>query len=185
MRFDQLLQSCHGFAHEPGMTEVGGLLERADMDGHEVESRLRRDPSKPYGRHVLLGTDKIEAMMATWTPRTWCAPHDHGGSIGGVRVLRGRARHRVFRIADGQLQLVREETVEEGGILRCGPTLVHQMRAEDEVLVTLHLYAGPIEFMRVYEGDRTWIVDGGCGAWVPHDQPEFLRGSEEGPRLTA
>ena len=121
--------------------------------------------------------------MATWTPQTWCAPHDHGGSVGGVRVLRGRARHRVFQIEGEVLKLIREELVEEGGILCCGPTLVHQMRSEGDVLVTLHMYAGPIDFMRVYQADRTYVVEGECGAWVPEDQPELVRQAHDGPRL--
>jgi predicted metal-dependent enzyme (double-stranded beta helix superfamily) len=175
MRFDNLLDQCRAFPDEPSLKQVGQLLETANLDEGEVGQRQVADPSRPYGRQVLLATEKIEAMLATWTPRTWCAPHDHGGSVGGVRVLRGRARHRVFRITDGALKLVKEETVEAGDILRCGPSLVHQMRAEDDELVTLHVYAGPIDFMRVYEEGKTFIVDGGCGAWVPHDEPALLR----------
>ncbi len=175
MRFDTLLERCRAYPSQPELSQLAGLLDQAGMEATEVEERLRPDPSKPYGRRVLLATEKIEAMMATWTPRTWCAPHDHGGSVGGVRVLRGRARHRVFKREAGGLKVVREETVEEGEILRCGPTLIHQMRADEDELVTLHIYAGPIPFMRVYEDGRTWIVDGRCGAWVPHDQPELLR----------
>ena len=175
MPFDQLLDACRTFSAAPSVSQLSGLLDQADMAPDEVDARRVSDPDKPYGRCVLLETDHVEAMMATWTARTWCAPHDHGGSIGGVRILRGKALHRIFKVTDQGLRQVKEETLEAGEILRCGSSLVHQMRALEDTLVTLHLYAGPIPFMNVYEDGTRYVVDGGCGAWVPHDQPDLLR----------
>jgi len=175
MHFNQLLATCRAFSADPSLKQVSNLLIQADMAPDEVDARRVSDSTKPYGRHVLLETAHVEAMMANWTARTWCSPHDHGGSVGGVRILRGKALHRIFKVTDGGLRQVKEETIETGGILRCGSSLVHQMRALDDTLVTLHLYAGPIPFMNVYEEGSRYVVDGGCGAWVPHDQPDLLR----------
>ena len=173
------LDRCARLDRQPRLAEVAGWLSGASGEGF-LETP---DLSRPYGRNVVLDTAHVEGMVATWTRGVWCAPHDHGGSIGGVRVLRGTAKHRIFQLRGGRLDLVREERVRAGQVLTCGPDLVHAMAdggAEDS-LMTLHLYAGPIDHMVVYdvEGDRTLVVDGGCGAWVP-DDPSQIRAIHPG-----
>lgn len=144
----------------------------------ELAAALRADPERPYGRRVFLGTSAVEGMLATWTPGASCAPHDHGGSSGGVRVLRGVATHRIYRVHDGALTLLAEERVAAGAVLTFGAGLIHSMGdgGGDAPLVTLHLYAGPIPHMVVYDLERreTLKVDGGCGAWVPEDPAQIL-----------
>lgn len=162
-----------------GQRALERVLSEAQISRDSVASLARPDPDRPYGRRVLLANDQVEAMLATWTRGVPCAPHDHGGSVGGVRVLQGAALHRVWRVRDGQLQLVMEERVEAGHVLSCGADLVHSMvdAGHEDPLVTLHLYAGPIRYMVVYdlEGAQTLIVDGGCGAWLPWGEPHLIR----------
>ena len=137
------------------------------------------DASKPYGRRVLLETDALEMMVARWTPGHPCAPHDHGGSLGAVRVLQGRAKHRIWRCIDGMLRAVHEELVDPGGVMSCGSDLIHSMGDDGapEPLITLHMYTKSIDHMVVYDlkEDETLVVEGSCGAWVPHDAPEMVR----------
>jgi predicted metal-dependent enzyme (double-stranded beta helix superfamily) len=142
------------------------------------------DPSRPYGRHVLLNGDNLEVMIATWTPGVRCAPHDHGGSEGVVRVLQGRARHRIYAVRESGLEVVREETASVGEILVCGKHLVHSMGDDgaELPLVTLHMYTGPVPHMVVYdvENNRTLKVAGGCGAWVPEPESGMLLSEQPG-----
>jgi hypothetical protein len=144
----------------------------------ELAAALRPDPGRPYGRRVFLGTQAVEGMLATWTPGASCAPHDHGGSSGGVRVLRGVAIHRIYRVIDGALTLIAQERAAAGEVLVFGAGLIHSMGdgGGEASLVTLHLYAGPIPHMVVYDLERgeTLKVDGGCGAWVPDDPAQIL-----------
>lgn len=165
-----LLEHCAKLDRQPRLAEVARWL----ADAAPESLRESPDATKPYGRDVLFETEHLEAMVATWTRGVWCAPHDHGGSVGGVRVLRGAARHRIHRLRGGTLELVREERVAAGAVLSCGADLVHAMAdgGADESLMTLHLYAGPIDHMVVYDlqRHRTLVVDGGCGAWVPDDE---------------
>lgn len=174
-----LLERCRQLTAAPDLRTLGRWLTEAQVD----LSAERPDPSRPYGRHVLLETRFVEAMVATWTPGSWCAPHDHGGSVGGVRVLRGQAAHRVYRRSAGRLEAVRDEVVRRGEVMRCGPDLVHAMAdgGGDEPLMTLHLYAGPIDHMVVYDldNDETLVVDGGCGAWVP-ERADLVRSRRPG-----
>lgn len=155
------------------------VLAEAEIGPDSIAALAKADPSRPYGRRVLLANEDVEAMLATWTRGVPCAPHDHGGSVGGVRVLQGAAHHRIWQVRDGALHLVAEERVEAGDILSCGPDLVHSMvdAGDADPLVTLHLYAGPIRYMVVYdlEQAQTVVVDGGCGAWLPWDEPHLIR----------
>lgn len=169
--------------------QLTALLDELALSPEDVEAAARPDPAHPYGRRVLFATEALEAMVATWTRGAPCAPHDHGGAVGAVRVLRGEAVHRWFHVVDGALQVLGEERVGAGGVLSCGPDLVHQMgdSGAAEPLITLHLYHGPIAHMVVYdvEGGRTLVVEGGCGAWLPWDEPHLIRRVLPGLRAPA
>jgi predicted metal-dependent enzyme (double-stranded beta helix superfamily) len=166
------------------LREIASVLATGDLSDAEVASLARTDPSKPYGRRVVIDTDRLEGMVAQWTRGVPCAPHDHGGASGAVRVLRGEAVHTVWRVEGDDLVPVRTHRATPGDVLRCGPSMVHSMvdGGASEPLVTLHLYADPIDHMIVYDLDagETYTVDGGCGAWVPHEQPELVRSRQEG-----
>lgn len=160
------------------------FLQQENPVFDELIELANTDPSKPYGRQVLLETEALEVMVAAWTRGVPCAPHDHGGSAGAVRVLQGRAHHRIWSVRDGQLQLVREEHVEAGGVMACGPSLIHSMSDDgaEAPLVTLHMYTQSVDNMVVFDEGRneTLVVEGSCGAWVPHDKPNMIRSVFEG-----
>ena len=168
-----LLQRCQALGdgdQPPSLGQLRDVLDGA-IDADELDTLLIEDEEHPYGRRVLLDGPVMEMMIASWTRGVPCAPHDHGGSVGAVRVLRGEAIHRMYRLGPSGLELVVEERVGPGDVLACGPDLVHSMvdAGADEKLATLHLYTGPIPYMVVYdvEGQRTLQVSGACGAWVP------------------
>ena len=109
--------------------------------------------------------------MATWTPGVRCAPHDHGGQIGVVRVLQGRTQHHIWSVSDGSARCVRQHEAGPGEVLVAGPSLIHSMGCAGgrRSLVTLHMYTDAIPYMIVYDlpGKGTVLVDSTCGAWVP------------------
>jgi hypothetical protein len=166
----------------PGLRGIMDLHRGLDITSADRETLFRPDPARPYGRRVLLANDVLEVMVATWTRGTPCAPHDHGGAAGAVQVLQGRSRHRVWKIQNGVLVQVAEEVVEAGGLMACGADVIHSMGDDgaDEQLMTLHLYNPGIDFMVVYDQsmDRTLVVDGDCGAWVP--EPDRVRRTSPG-----
>ncbi len=167
-----------GLSDLQALASIGSIIDTAGHLNHP-------DTSKPYGRCVVFAEDTLEAMVATWTPGIPSAPHDHGGSFGAVRVLHGRALHKLWKFEDGDLVIADQHFAEVGDILSCGPDLVHSVEdAGDgqEILRTLHLYTEAIDHMMVYdlESQTTYVVDGGCGAWVPHDQRELIRGEADG-----
>ena len=190
-----------------GLAELVRVAAAVELGPEAIEALVLTDPSKPYGRKVLLANRKVESMIARWTPGYECAPHDHGGSYGAVRVLQGRALHTLWAVRGGEMVVVGQEEVHAGQVLEAAPEVVHSMvdAGGEQPLTTLHLYIDPIDHMFVYEaaGDdgeplptgpgatlaeraaavragRTWVVDGGCGAWFPHDEPHLIRAIHDG-----
>lgn len=183
----ELTESFGSIWAESGDLELAALtrfLKGKELDVQGLLSVAKTDTSKPYGRQVLFQNDDLEVMVASWTRGVPCAPHDHGGSAGAVRVLQGRSRHLVWALVDGKLQVVKEEIVAAGGVMVCGADMVHSMGDDDatEPLVTLHMYTKSVDHMVVYDLDalETLVVEGSCGAWVPRDQPEMVRSRLQG-----
>ncbi|MDG1481231.1 MAG: cysteine dioxygenase family protein [Myxococcota bacterium] len=174
----RIIDPCRALAaHQaPSLSAILEVAGQVELSGTDLDALALPDHDQPYGRRVLLADPRLEVMIATWTPGITCAPHDHGGSVGGVRVLRGRARHRIYTIRDGELVLCREHITSPGEVLSFGPNLIHSMSSEDPdtPLMTLHFYTGAIEMMLVYTESETLAVDGSCGAWVPEDPADIL-----------
>lgn len=179
----RIIDPCRALTAQqaPSLSAILEVAEQIELSDADLDALAQPDLAHPYGRRVLLADPRLEVMIATWTPGVTCAPHDHGGSVGGVRVLRGRSRHRIYTIEDGQLVLCREHTASPGEILSFGPNLIHSMTSDDPdtPLMTLHFYTDAIEMMVIYTDSDTLAVEGSCGAWVPED-PANIRGRFSG-----
>jgi len=163
----------------PQLPELGDALRSLELDAELLATAQPPDPGRPYGRRVLLQTATLEGMIACWKPGVPCAVHDHGGSVGAVRVLAGTGLHRQYTVSEGALHLVAEDPVAPGDILVCGSTFVHAMESGlEEPMITLHLYGPTLPHMIVWDQQtgRTLKVSGGCGAWVPaeHEADQLL-----------
>ena len=181
-----LVEALRALADTPDLTlrqlqDLAARLQLSDALQTELQSP---DPTRPYGRNVLFANDVLECMVATWTPGKPCRPHDHGGSWGAVRILQGRAEHRIWRVAKGSMSARHVHTARSGDVLACGPSMVHSMGAHDgeRTLQTLHLYTRSIDHMVVYdiENNRTHVVEGNCGAWIPDARSGLLRSTSPG-----
>jgi cysteine dioxygenase len=133
---------------------------------------------------VLFADEVLEGMVAQWTPGTPCAPHDHGGSHGAVRVISGEALHTVWAVEEGELVAMETTRHGVGDVLPAPQSMIHSMQdaGGDAPLITLHLYTDAIEHMTVYDqvSGRTCIVDGSCGAWIPVHPEEGLLAQHDG-----
>lgn len=184
---DETLSALQTLSADSPSVELSALtrfLRAENPVFNDLIALAEADPTKPYGRRVLLETDALEMMVACWTPGIPCAPHDHGGSLGAVRVLQGRSRHQIWRCTNNALRVVHEELVGPGGVMSCGSDLIHSMGDDGapEPLITLHMYTKSIDHMVVYdlEASETLVVEGSCGAWVPRDSPHMIRRSYAG-----
>lgn len=170
-----------------GPLELRALVAFAStlrVDAALCAALRRPDPARPYGRRVLFANPHLEAMVATWTPGQACAVHDHGQAFGVISVLEGVGEERRYALRAGALAQTQARALAAGDRLTAGPGLLHAMGSTapgaGPTLLTLHLYTPSIEDMVVYEDDVTYIVDGGCGAWVPRDTPAQIRARRPG-----
>ena len=147
----------------------------AELRAELLASRAGPELGEPYGRRALHRDDSGEVMLAGWGRDAECAPHDHAGGVGVVRVLDGA--------------FTETDWVWQGGILARGATRrwcagdsipvvaggIHSMMAHGAG-TTLHLYRPAISGMRVFDPARrqTLSVRDDCGAWVPRDEALVL-----------
>jgi cysteine dioxygenase len=152
------------------------FLQAIEIDDELLSQLMHPDSTHPYGRRVFLNHPRLEVMVATWTRGVPCAPHDHHDSRSAIRVLQGRSHHRMFQCRTGQLKETLSERKGKGDVLLCPPYQIHAMGDDNaEVpLVTLHVYTGSIDSMVVYSDTETFIVSGGCGAWVPEAECDVI-----------
>ena len=141
----------------------------------DVFSSLAEDPHHPYSRKILINHPNLEMMIARWTPNYPCAPHDHGDSHSAILVLDGCSEHKSYRIMDGELVCSDTEYKGKGDIITCPPHQIHSMKGYPN-LITLHLYTTSIDDMLVFDMNhrKTFLVDGGCGAWLPDSDDGVL-----------
>lgn len=178
---DALLERCRRLATgHPALEDVVAWLLAPGADLAELSAAVVRDPLTPYGRRILFSSPRLEVMLACWNQGRTCAPHDHGGSMGAVRILQGRCVQTAWRAEHGRLVEVAKTAHATGEILACSSDLIHSLATDplDPPMITLHVYAGAIGPMVVYdtEAARTLIVPGNCGAWVPNDPLRVIPG---------
>ncbi len=183
-RWEQLAKAARRASTQPSVEDLIAVLGGDRLGNEEVTKLARADDSKPYGRHVLFANDVLEGMVAQWTPGIPCAPHDHGGSHGAVRIISGEAVHTVWAVEEGQLVAMETTRHHAGDVLPAPSHMIHSMQdgGAERPLITLHLYTDAIDHMVVYdlEAQASCVVDGSCGAWIPADPSEGLRARHEG-----
>lgn len=132
----------------------------------------------PYSRKILHSDQQVEIMLATWTEKKVCIPHDHGASHGWVFYLRGNFQEQRYDWVNGSLQPTGSEEHTENSHAQVNNDGIHSCMAHTSGL-TLHLYFPKIESMKVYdlENQRTLVVADDCGAWIPsvHDIKEEIK----------
>ena len=102
----------------PAAMRLQALCEalRGGVEIHATHDLVLWDTNRPYGRRVLHESATLEAMIAGWTPHAPCAPHDHGGSIGAIRVLVKVVRERVRLVRQTGLRLARRADLRSAAI---------------------------------------------------------------------
>lgn len=162
---------------------LAGVAVRGEVPGPELLARVARakpalarkatDPNdgEPYSRTILRVDDEVEIMLARWRPGQRCAPHDHGGAGGFVIVLQGRFEERRFGWDGPRLTVTSSAEHLTGAVTRITSDVIHDMAGLDGGL-TLHFYSPPATSMRVFDLDRSEMLElvGNYGAWIPAGQ---------------
>ncbi|MGW4097312.1 methyltransferase domain-containing protein [Mycobacterium sp. NPDC004974] len=165
------------------LDDLAGVAVRGEVPGPELLIRTARmrpalaamaaDPNdgEPYSRTILRVDDEVEIMLARWRPGQRCAPHDHGGAGGFVIVLHSRFEERRFDWDGPRLSVTSSTEHHTGEVTSITSEVIHDMAGLDGGL-TLHFYSPPATSMRVFDLDRSEMLElvGNYGAWIPQEQ---------------
>lgn len=129
---------------------LGDALGEARLDWQAIEAGIRFDPTR-YHREILFRTPEFELVLASWLPGQISTIHDHFGSEGATRVLRGQLEETLFS-PDGERAVpIATFGRRSGAILLERKDTLHQVRnTAGEPAVSLHLYRPPLAGMRTY-----------------------------------
>ena len=118
-------------------------LRALELPWRELARRLPLQP----GAHARLRLHRCttwEVLLLGWLPGQASDLHDHGGSVGLVRLLAGRLDESRLGPSRGG-HVVRRRRVCAPAVLVEGPRTVHRIEnLSDAPAVSLHLYAPPL-----------------------------------------
>ncbi len=123
-----------------------------------------------YQRRLLCRTPRFDMLILCWQPGQQSSIHDHQESLNVTRVYRGQLTSRGFQAIDRSpslsftnqcsdptascsmpLHLCQEVQLEKSDLAVVDRHSIHQLaNAADENLVTLHVYARPLQKLAVY-----------------------------------
>ncbi len=98
-----------------------------------------------YARHAIVRNKWAELLAICWLPGQASAPHHHGGSIGGMRIIDGSAREIGFDSQAAQARVTRALSIKAREVSLIEADVVHQVgNFSDRPLISLHLYSLPL-----------------------------------------
>ena len=141
----------------PAFEELSALLGGVEVTAEELRPYVSFKEGT-YARHRVHLGEHAELLVLCWRPGQRTPIHDHAGSCGAVRVLRGVMWETLFEMQDGG-GLVYESAREwtPGHVTGADVPDIHQLGNPDvsgQDLVTLHLYAPPLTSLNVYKVGR-------------------------------
>lgn len=132
---------------------VRAALESAGLQWSDVEPYVEVNPIT-YNRRRVVRREGYELLVMTWSPGQGSVPHDHAGSICGLRVLRGQLRETSFASGnDGLVAPAESHELRLGGQTVDPGVIVHSLgnpAESTDLLVTVHVYAPPLPELRRY-----------------------------------
>lgn len=179
------------------LDDLAGVAARGEVPGPDLLTRvtdalpelatMAADPNdgEPYSR-TILRVDEVEIMLARWRPGQRCAPHDHGGAGGFVIVLQGGFEERRFDWDGSRLTVTTSTEHHTGEVTSITSDVIHDMAGLDGGL-TLHFYSPPATSMRVFDLDRSEMLElvGNYGAWIPREPHPRVPFAQISPEMLA
>lgn len=179
------------------LDDLAGVAARGEVPGPDLLTRvtdalpelatMAADPKdgEPYSR-TILRVDEVEIMLARWRPGQRCAPHDHGGAGGFVIVLQGGFEERRFDWDGPRLTVTTSTEHHTGEVTSITSDVIHDMAGLDGGL-TLHFYSPPATSMRVFDLDRSEMLElvGNYGAWIPREPHPRVPFAQISPEMLA
>jgi len=116
---------------------------------------------RTYTRKLVCRTPRFELLVLSWQPGQASTIHDHADSLNVTHVYEGTLTSREFTQTSEGIQQLRELQVRQGTGVAVDRYTIHQLaNTSDDPLVTLHVYARPLQEIQVYcpDSDRVQRV---------------------------
>lgn len=166
-----LVEMLEGLRARPELAQIDEWMARAEVSREELRPYISFKEGT-YARHRVFLCDHAELLVLCWRPGQRTPIHDHAGSFGAVRVLKGFMWETLFEMdtAEGLLyKSAREWT--PGHVTGADVPDIHQLGNPDVSgadLITLHLYAPPLTSLNVYKVGRKESTSTLCmNSWNP------------------
>ncbi len=141
----------------PSFAELNALMEGVEVGADELRPYVSFKEGT-YARQRVRLSEHAELLVLCWRPGQRTPIHDHAGSYGAVKVLRGVMWETLFEMR-GPSGLAYGSAREwaPGRVTGADVPDIHQLGNPDvsgQDLVTLHLYAPPLTSLNVYKIGR-------------------------------
>jgi cysteine dioxygenase len=141
-------------ARRPELSEVNEWLRATEVGREELRPHVSFKEGA-YARHRVAVGEHAELLVLCWRPGQRTPIHDHNGSFGAVKVLRGVMWETLF-VMDSERGLLYESSREwrPGEVTGADVPDIHQLgnpEVSGQDLITLHLYAPPLTSLNVYK----------------------------------
>jgi cysteine dioxygenase len=143
--------------HESSTLDGPRLIELLELLAiPEVEiSRYASFRERGYARHTVYRDEMFEILMICWKSGQRSLIHDHGRSLGGVKVLQGVLTESLFAVApNGMIKPIASEDYQSGSIQLETQSTIHQVSNLQPLsinTISLHVYTPPLEQMNIYK----------------------------------
>jgi cysteine dioxygenase len=146
----------------PELPEVNEWMRGVEVGADELRPHVGFKEGA-YARHRVYLCGHAELLVLCWRPGQRTPIHDHNGSFGAVRVLRGVMWETLFEMDPGRGLLYKSsrEWV-PGQVTGADVPDIHQLGNPDvsgQDLITLHLYSPPLTSLNVYKVGRKESVN--------------------------
>jgi cysteine dioxygenase len=153
----QLAERLKRMGDPPAFGGLSTLLEGVEVSAEELRPYVSFKEGT-YARHRVHLASHAELLVLCWRPGQRTPIHDHAGSYGAVRVLRGVMWETIFEMGgDSGLAYKSSREWTPGQVTGADVPDIHQLGNPDvsgQDLVTLHLYAPPLTSLNVYKVGR-------------------------------
>jgi cysteine dioxygenase len=170
--FRSLTETLCALHAAPTFADLNDWLSRVQVTLDDLRP-FRFFKQGTYARHRVCRNEFVEALVLCWRPGQRTPIHDHNGSFGAVRVCEGVMWETMFALNNERqlyYQSAREWNI--GDVTGADVFDIHQLgnpEVSGQDLVTLHLYAPPLNVLNTYKVGSTEI-----GHYSPN---EFMDGA--------
>jgi cysteine dioxygenase len=152
-----LVERLSRAAARPTFEELNALLAGVEVGADELRPYVGFKEGT-YARHRVHLGPHAELLVLCWRPGQRTPIHDHAGSFGAVRVLRGVMWETLFEMGESDgLRYASGREWTPGHVTGADVPDIHQLGNPDvsgQDLVTLHLYSPPLTSLNVYKVGR-------------------------------